>query len=725
MIDSLVENGFWFHIGRFLIGSSVLLLTVWTLELFQVIKDFEVRAYLWKAALLGSLLLLLPISLPQAPTFYVQTSNYTKAKPFDETLLSSSFSKVTDSTPSVGIFQPAADSFTDDSEVSTNQFLVHSTTRGQEPELTSKSSTNLVQKPFLKMLNALPAIPMSNWLIIIWVIGSSLALIRLYLGYRHGMLLLGKRQLVGDADPVLKLFHELCEEVGITRQPKLTRSKNTFSPVTLPGGEICLPDWVDQSLPQSELKSLLAHELGHVRHFDLQLLLTLQLFTCLFFFQPLLILARNRLVDLSEFLADRSALAYCEDSNAITTALVNCADRMNSEKSFKWGFAMIGNASRLKLRILQLHNAGRLTAYRFGKSGRITVLTTICAVVLLTPTIQNETRADVTALPGLNELPSALESESELLKNSLVTTELVNNLETKPGLTPQALEAQQPELIAQGKEKLLEPPQQNLQSFQQNLVDQEEELAAQKQQLLEQQHQLKEQNQLQMQQLQEQQQRLEDQYRQQQEQIQKQQEQLQEQHQQRQRQLQEQLQRVQELNQQQQTFVEEDQGPTYLLLNYSEIGPFDVTEIILTESESGMEFRIHNIQSIRRSTKNYLLTEIKPGNYYVSGFYAEVYSSVLTKPLGGRINIDDEDALIEVIENSVNYIGDIRIDSRPYGDGIGLSNTFRKFELSPNASTLLTAARDEPELFRSKDVVVSIASNDPVILDKELFDISR
>jgi hypothetical protein len=239
MIDSLMENGFWFHIGRFLIGSSVLLLTVWTLELFQVIKDFEVRAYLWKTALFGSLLLLLPISLPQAPAFYLQTLTNPVIESSVEILPSSVSLEATDSISSVSASQrAAAPAFNNDTGVGGNALLVDSTGQDQAAGLAANPSSSS-EALFLKVSNSLSAIPMSYWLIVIWGLGSSLALTRLYLGYRRGMLQLGTRQLIDDSDPIVKLFHELCEEAGIRKQPRLTRSEKFVSPVTLLGNEIC------------------------------------------------------------------------------------------------------------------------------------------------------------------------------------------------------------------------------------------------------------------------------------------------------------------------------------------------------------------------------------------------------------------------------------------------------------------------------------------------------
>lgn len=81
MIEALIGSEFWQQILRFVLGSSILLLVVWGLELSRLVKRFETRAYLWKIAMLGSLLLLVPISVPQTPVYYLQDSSSVPAEP--------------------------------------------------------------------------------------------------------------------------------------------------------------------------------------------------------------------------------------------------------------------------------------------------------------------------------------------------------------------------------------------------------------------------------------------------------------------------------------------------------------------------------------------------------------------------------------------------------------------------------------------------------------------
>jgi len=363
MIEALLGNEFWQQVIRFLFGSSILLLAVWGLESTRLIKRFEIRAYLWRAAVLGSVLLLLPITVPQTPVYYFQTSNSISAASGAPSVSSGEIAEYQASNAVKRLRQPVVDTESSLSArveriqqpvnyTESSQSEVGSSTAISETvtsvDLRMPSTTTLIARvresisnlgiPSASTLIAIARenisnLGMSAWLLL-WMFGSGIALIRLYMGYSRGIKQLGTRHEYQDNDPGFELFKTLCREARVAKVPKLTQSEQIASPVTLIGNEICLPSWADQSLADSELRSLLAHELGHIRHHDLQLLLATQLLCSLFFFQPLFVLAKNRLIDLSEFLADQSALDQCRNSNAISKALVNCADRIQSQQSF-------------------------------------------------------------------------------------------------------------------------------------------------------------------------------------------------------------------------------------------------------------------------------------------------------------------------------------------------------------------------------------------------------
>ena len=106
---------------------------------------------------------------------------------------------------------------------------------------------------------------------------------------------LGGRRTVASG-PMRDILDELTRDRAEARAVSVSRSRALVSPVTLPGGEICVPDRVADGLEEGELRALLAHELAHLRRGDPALLLALAALEALLAVQPLNRLARLRLV---------------------------------------------------------------------------------------------------------------------------------------------------------------------------------------------------------------------------------------------------------------------------------------------------------------------------------------------------------------------------------------------------------------------------------------------
>jgi len=106
---------------------------------------------------------------------------------------------------------------------------------------------------------------------------------------------------LGDRESVLSgplrdILDDLTRDRAEARGVSLSRSRALASPVTLPGGEICMPHAVADGLEDGEMRALLAHELAHLRRGDPILLLALAALEGLLAVQPLNRLARRRLV---------------------------------------------------------------------------------------------------------------------------------------------------------------------------------------------------------------------------------------------------------------------------------------------------------------------------------------------------------------------------------------------------------------------------------------------
>jgi len=99
------------------------------------------------------------------------------------------------------------------------------------------------------------------------------------------------------------------------------------------------------------------------------------------------------------------------------------------------------------------------------------------------------------------------------------------------------------------------------------------------------------------------------------------------------------------------------------------------------------------------------------GEYYLS----RINPIVNARNNAPSIEVGEEDGVITILADTINYIGDFIFKSRERGRGVASS-----FDYEPSSDTLMAAVSSERELFESMDVVISIAGNAPVLVDKRL-----
>lgn len=88
---------------------------------------------------------------------------------------------------------------------------------------------------------------------------------------------------------LLRILVELLRAAGIDRPVRLSVSDTLHSPVAFGfmGLEICLPTAVITQMDAGRHRCVLAHEIAHLRAGDPRWLVAYELWTCVFFFQPL------------------------------------------------------------------------------------------------------------------------------------------------------------------------------------------------------------------------------------------------------------------------------------------------------------------------------------------------------------------------------------------------------------------------------------------------------
>lgn len=359
LLTLLTADAFWMQILRFALGSTLILGAVKLLTEFGVARQLRMQSLLWKSGVLASLLLLLPLSNSLTLTFNLpQAGN----------------SPVMTSMAGYSESQPARD------------YPAGPTTIDIAPQ----ASEEPIEGPGFD-----PAV----FFVLLWGTISTVLITRQLRGRRRGLEKLGHRE---NVDAFSELRNELvrqCRRQNIHPLPKLTVSDNLSSPVTLTNNEVCLPRRMLNTIPDEEMACVLAHELGHIKNRDVQLMAVMQVLVGLFFFQPLLRTAQRELMDLAEFIADQEALTDQNNSGQLANALVNCAHHVDSSSKVIYGIAMVSKPSRLRTRIEQLLGHGPFATRQVRSPLQVLLAATVIGSAFLLPVFAQETQTPDGALP--------------------------------------------------------------------------------------------------------------------------------------------------------------------------------------------------------------------------------------------------------------------------------------------------------------------------------------
>lgn len=136
-----------------------------------------------------------------------------------------------------------------------------------------------------------------------WVLLACVGLARWGAARRRLHALLASRRDVFDS-ALLSTLARLSRRAGIRVPVRLTASAALPGPVVVGRHEICIPPRAVDDLSPHEQEAMMAHEMAHVRRRDPAWLSAIAVLESVFFFQPLLRIARRRWQDTSEFLCD-------------------------------------------------------------------------------------------------------------------------------------------------------------------------------------------------------------------------------------------------------------------------------------------------------------------------------------------------------------------------------------------------------------------------------------
>ena len=182
-----------------------------------------------------------------------------------------------------------------------------------------------------------------------WLAVAAAALLWRGTGYVRFLRRLRRRR---EEDPSLTAtLDALARRLGVTRLPRVTRSAALEVPVALAGAEVCLPAVGFDQLSAAQQRSILAHELAHVRRHDPLWLLAAELLATALFFQPLNRLAQRRLKAVAEELCDDAAVAATGDPLPLVEGLALLAGRLLQRHPLAVAAVVDGKQSSLVRRV--------------------------------------------------------------------------------------------------------------------------------------------------------------------------------------------------------------------------------------------------------------------------------------------------------------------------------------------------------------------------------------
>ncbi|MFT5462058.1 MAG: beta-lactamase regulating signal transducer with metallopeptidase domain, partial [Planctomycetota bacterium] len=160
----------------------------------------------------------------------------------------------------------------------------------------------------------------------LWLTPAMVLALALILSAMHLSWELRKRRQATEAS-LLARFDAARRKAGLTRPIRLSISDRLQGPITFGflRPEVVLPLRALDDLSAAQERSMFAHELAHVVRHDPAWFAGLALLERLFFFQPLLRVARKRLMEVAEERADDRAVAWTGNPVALASCLAEIA----------------------------------------------------------------------------------------------------------------------------------------------------------------------------------------------------------------------------------------------------------------------------------------------------------------------------------------------------------------------------------------------------------------
>lgn len=216
-----------------------------------------------------------------------------------------------------------------------------------------------------------------NWALAIWLTGVFAALAPLIPGSLLSHRITRRARPLADTE-WLTLLDEICLQRGMIHQPQVLVSDQLRAPLTcgVLRPRIVLPsDWSAWKL--SRRRAVLLHELAHVQRHDVAIQFGVHILTALWWFQPLVWVARRTLRLESEMACDAEALSFGLRPSQYAEDLLTFAQASREESQWSSVALSMARPNDLEARlisILKARPAIRSQARLWGSGFAITAI---------------------------------------------------------------------------------------------------------------------------------------------------------------------------------------------------------------------------------------------------------------------------------------------------------------------------------------------------------------
>ncbi|HET6179909.1 MAG TPA: M56 family metallopeptidase [Candidatus Sulfotelmatobacter sp.] len=122
---------------------------------------------------------------------------------------------------------------------------------------------------------------------------------------------------------------------------------------------IVFPAWLVPQLSADEIKTILLHELAHLRRWDDWTNLAQKIVKALFFFHPAVWWIENRLTLEREMACDDIVLAQATNPRAYASSLISFAEKLHGARGLALAQALVSRMHQMSLRVAQILDAKR------------------------------------------------------------------------------------------------------------------------------------------------------------------------------------------------------------------------------------------------------------------------------------------------------------------------------------------------------------------------------